>query len=221
MEIERYFVMPVHPHFISFEGLDFSGKTTQVEKLVSRLNAIGFPVQVVREPGGTEISEKIRQILLDRSHGEMDPRTEILLYSAARSQLVHQCILPRLENGEYVIADRYVDSTTAYQGYGRGLDIAFVQRLNEFATSRLLPCKTFFLDISPEEAHRRRKSAGRGSDRLEREDRAFFETIRRGYLQIARENPRRYVILNGEDEPEDISRQIWEKVCNIWGIPYP
>lgn len=210
--------MKQYQNFISFEGIDFSGKSTQVERLMQRLQEIGFPATLVREPGGTVISEKIRQILLDKTHLEMHPRTEILLYSAARSQLTHQTILPLLESGEYLVVDRFFDSTTAYQGYGRNLDIAFVETLNRFATSGLLPYKTFFIDISAEEALRRRAAAERKSDRLESENIRFYREIREAYQRIANQFPERFITIPGEKTVEKISEIIWGKIAEIWKL---
>jgi dTMP kinase len=210
--------MKQYNNFISFEGIDFSGKTTQIELLISRLKAADIQVHLLREPGGTVISEKIRQILLDKSHQEMHPRTEILLYSAARSQLTHQTILPLLDSGNHVIADRFFDSTTAYQGYGRNLEIAFVESLNQFATSGLLPYKTFFIDITPEEAAQRRKAAGRTSDRLESENIRFYQDIRKGYQHLARMFPERFITIPGEQSIEETAGLIWEQVADIWKL---
>jgi dTMP kinase len=211
--------MKQYKNFISFEGIDFSGKTTQVERLISRLKESDIQVHLLREPGGTVISEKIRQILLDKSHQEMHPRTEILLYSAARSQLTHQTILPLLESGQYVIADRFFDSTTAYQGYGRNLEISFVESLNRFATSRLLPYKTFFIDITAKEAARRRKAAGRKSDRLESESIRFHQSIRQGYQTLVQMFPERFITISGTQSVEETAKLIWDKIVEIWELP--
>lgn len=205
-------------NFISFEGIDFSGKTTQVERLINRLKEAGIQVHLLREPGGTVISEKIRQILLDKSHQEMHPRTEILLYSAARSQLTHQTILPLLEAGEYVVADRFFDSTTAYQGYGRNLEISFVESLNRFATSGLMPYKTFFIDITAEEAARRRKAAVRKSDRLESEDIRFHQSIRKAYQTLAQMFPDRFITIPGAQSVEETAELIWKKIVETWEL---
>jgi dTMP kinase len=205
--------------FITFEGIDFSGKTTQIELLMNRLKKFSIKVHLLREPGGTVISEKIRQILLDKSHREMHSHTEILLYSAARSQLTHQTILPLLDAGEYVIADRFFDSTTAYQGYGRNLDITFVEALNQFVTSNLVPYRTFFIDILPEEAAKRRKAAGRKSDRLESENIRFYHTIREGYQILARQLPDRFLTIDGNRSVNQIAEDIWKEVLQIWELP--
>ena len=208
-----------YKNFISFEGLDFSGKSGQAAVLIERLRQMNLPVHLLREPGGTVISEKIREIILDTGHAEMHPRAEILLYSAARTQLVHQKIIPLLEKGEYVIADRFFDSTTAYQGYGRGLDIEFVASLNRFATSALFPFKTLLIDISPQEARRRRELAARESDRLENEDVAFYQTIRDGFLELAAHDPQRYLIIDGQRPFDDVSADIWRQISAFWPVP--
>jgi len=206
------------PHFVSFEGIDFCGKTTQIQLLVERLKSCHVAVEVVREPGGTEISEKIRSILLDKSHRHMTAQAEILLYSAARSQLVFQRIRPLLDQGVHVIADRFFDSTTAYQGFGRGLDIAFVHQLNQFATGGLVPVKTFFIDISPEEAEKRRQRAGVGRDRLESGGLSFYRRVREGYLHIAAAEPDRVVVVPGERPIQHIARDIWHHISMLWDL---
>ncbi len=204
--------------FISFEGIDFSGKTTQITRLLARLQEINFDVHILREPGGTEISEKIRKLLLDPAFHMMHARTEILLYSAARAQLVHQKLLPLLQDGKYVIADRFHDSTTAYQGYGRNLDIRFVTQLNRFATSGLTPYKTFLIDISPEEAYRRHRNAQRSKDRLESEKISFYHAIREGFQRLCRQFPKRFIIINGERAEDVIADEIWEHLRTIWHL---
>lgn len=210
--------------FISFEGIDFCGKSTQIDLLLNRLSSTKLKVKVLREPGGTFISEKIRDILLDTSHSEMTPPTEILLYSAARAQLVHQTILDELKKGVYVIADRYFDSTTAYQGYGRNIEINFVNDLNRFATSGLTPFKTFFIDISPEEAERRRQALSSVRDRRSKKDRIesetteFYNRIRQGYLKLAENEPDRIVRIDGELPQDRIAENIWNILSQVWQL---
>ncbi|MDQ7052990.1 MAG: dTMP kinase [candidate division KSB1 bacterium] len=198
--------------FITFEGIDFSGKTTQAKKLIRRLQNMQVPVMYVREPGGTKISEAIRDILLDRKNLEMHANTELLLYMAARSQIVQEIIKPALQAGNVVICDRYIDSSMAYQGYGRGLDLVLVRQLNDFATTQLKPDMTFLLDISPDLAAQRRQRKGRQQDRMEIETREFHARIRDGYLKLAEAEPQRFVVLNGELASEEIHRLIWQKV---------
>lgn len=204
--------------FISFEGIDFCGKSTQVRLLIDALRERGIHAHLLREPGGTEISEKVREILLNKSHQAMHPRAEILLFSAARAQLVHEKLLPMLAAGAYIIADRFFDSTTAYQGFGRGLDRHFVDHLNRFATSGLTPYKTFLLSITPEEVMRRRKSAGRDNDRLDSEHITFYRQIELGYRQLAADLPDRFITIPGEDGVENIAAEIQSRVFKIWNL---
>ncbi len=204
--------------FISFEGIDFCGKTTQINLLLERLKEHNIAPLLVREPGGTVISEKIREILLSPAHQEMHMRTEIFLYEAARAQLVHQKILPALQAGEYVIADRFFDSTTAYQGYGRQLDLEAVKLLNRFATSGLQPYRTFFIDITLEEAERRGRQMGRGRDRLESGGRDFFRRVRQGFLNLCEEEEERFVRIDGEQPIDTIAEEIWKIVRDIWEL---
>jgi len=168
--------------FISFEGIDFSGKTTQVVLLKEKLEAYGENVLVMREPGGTTISERVRDILLDKDHLEMTNICEILLYSAARHQLVYEKISKELQSGNFVIADRYVDSTTAYQGYGRKIPMNFVKHVNRIATNGLMPNITFYLDLDLLELRNRIKKYKGSVDRLETEGNEFYQRIRKGYL---------------------------------------
>ncbi len=197
--------------FISFEGIDFSGKSTQISLLKEYLESRGFQVYVLREPGGTEISERIRQILLDKNHSEMSDWTEIFLYSAARAQLVQQKIIPLLTEGYFIIADRYVDSTTAYQGYGRGIGLKMVTAINQAATSGVMPSVTFLMDIDPASAYLRRQSGARSTDRLEEAGREFYERIYQGYQQMAREQAQRFVVVDALQQIE----QIHEKIVTV------
>jgi len=210
--------MKIFKNFISFEGIDYSGKTTQIKILLERLQEEEINNILVREPGGTAISEKVRDILLSTNHIEMHQITEFLLYEAARAQLVHQKIIPLLEKNIHVIADRYYDSTTAYQGFGRKLDLQVVQTVNHFATSNLRPFKTFFIDISAEEAERRQKSKNLSKDRLENGGFEFFQLIRAGYLQMCQEEPGRFIKINGEQETEKIAAEIWSHLSKFWPI---
>ncbi len=210
--------MKTYKNFVSFEGIDYSGKTTQIDLLLIKLKEYGIEPEIVREPGGTVISEKIREILLNPEHKEMVEKTEILLYEAARAQLVHQKILPLLEQGKYVIADRFFDSTTAYQGYGRGLDLQVVDILNRFATSHLQPYRTFFIDISPQEARRRQAKNRLSRDRLESAGPDFFKRIRDGFLALCQQESQRFVRIDGERPPEEIFRDIWSHIRDIWEL---
>lgn len=212
--------MRQYKNFITFEGIDFSGKSTQIKIVAEKLKALGLDLQMLREPGGTIISEKIREIILDNAHQELHPRTEILLYSAARAQIVHQTIQPLLADGKYLMLDRFYDSTTVYQGYGRGLDIDFVNQLNAFATSSLVPYKTIFIDISAEEALRRRQIAGRSNDRLDNEKADFYQAVWQAYQNLTDQFPDRYIVIPGEDTIENISTLILNKIIEIWELPY-
>lgn len=194
--------------FISFEGIDFSGKSTQINLLRSYLENNGQKVFILREPGGTEISERIRSILLDKKNTKMHSRAEMLLFSAARVQLTSEKIIPYLQEGKYVIADRFVDSTTAYQGYGRELELDIIEHVNQFATLGILPGITIYLKIDPHEAFKRRVESGVEADRLELSGEKFYKKVCNGYERIAERNPKRFNIINATQVREDIHRQI-------------
>lgn len=191
---------------VTFEGIDGSGKTTQVNMLVDWLCRRSVGYKLFREPGGTSIGEKIREILLDRNSSEMYPATELLLYSASRYQLTRERIIPALEEGYVVICDRYYDSSTAYQGYGRDIDLDFICGLNKFASCGIEPDVTFLLDITVEE--REKRLAGRSLDRLELENREFQERVRRGFLELARRYGERFVVLDGGKAPQRIFEEV-------------
>jgi dTMP kinase len=183
--------------FITFEGIDFSGKSTQVELLKKALIEKKREVIIIREPGGTELSEKVRAILLDKNHNHMTMETEIFLFSACRAQLVREKIRPYLEKGFFVISDRFHDSTTAYQGFGRGIALDSVNQINNLAIGNTIPDLTFFIDIPVEEAEHRKKIKGQsGLDRIEVSEVDFFKRVRDGYLQIANKE-KRFRIING------------------------
>jgi dTMP kinase len=179
---------------ITFEGIDGSGKTTQAALLAERLRREEFPVRMLREPGGTPIGEKIRSVLLDTAHSDMQPVTELFLYLAARAQITGSLILPALLSGEHVIMDRFVDSTAAYQGYARGLGYDLVHELNLTATGGLIPDITFVFDCDPALAAGRLSSA---PDRLEAEGIGFMRRVREGFLAVARREPGRVKIIDG------------------------
>ncbi len=196
-------------NLITFEGIDFSGKSVQANFLNETLKDRKLPVLFLREPGGTEISEKIRSVLLDNANHKMSAMTEVLLYSAARAQMVRESIIPHLEKGFVVICDRYFDSTTAYQGFGRKIDLDFIKKLNSFATEELVPDLTFLIDLDPEIALQRKKA---DLDRLEKEDLEFHQRVRNGYLEIARPNTERFVIIDGKQSIEVIQDEIFMEV---------
>ncbi len=198
--------------FITFEGLDFSGKTTQAKLLVDRLKNSGRTVLFLREPGGTVISEKIREILLDRENYGMTQVAELLLFSAARHQLVKEVIMPALQSGKDVVCDRFYDSTTAYQGYGRGLNLDAVKTINKIATSGLSPHVTFVVDIDLNEMFARRKAAGAAGDRMEALGHEFFQKVRDGYRKIAEDDQVRFRIIDGMRPIEVIQDEIWKIV---------
>ncbi len=194
--------------FITFEGVDFCGKSTQAQKLTERLSQAGREVLFVREPGGTAISEAVRDILLDNRFVEMHKHTELLLYGAARAQIVAEQIKPALANGKIVVCDRYIDSTTAYQGYGRKIDLSFTTAVNKIATQGLEPDCTFLIDLPVEIAEERRIAGGKQKDRLEIEAVEFYQNIRQAYLDIAKKEKHRYVVLDGKCSIGEIENKI-------------
>jgi len=191
--------------FITFEGIDGCGKSTQARLLLEYMNKSGVESILVREPGGTNISESIREILLHSSSGQMGDRTESLLMTASRAQLTQDVIIPNMDQGKFVIADRYSDSTLAYQGGGRNLDIEWLIELNNYATFTLLPDITFFVDIRSEEALRRLDS---NKDRIEGEGIEFQARVRKTYHELAERFNDRYVILDGYGEIDDIHQKV-------------
>jgi len=197
--------------FITFEGIDFCGKTTQARRLVSYLQRKGYKVLLVREPGGDRIAERIRKILLSKKNSEMTALTELLLYEAARSQLTQKVILPGLKEEKVVVCDRYSDSSLAYQGYGRGLDKRMIKNLNHISTFGLLPDLTILLDVSVKTSFKRRKKEKRKKDRLEKEKIGFHLRIREGFLSIARQNRKRIKIVDGTKNVE----KTWQKVRKV------
>ncbi len=192
--------------FISFEGPDGSGKTTQIGLLTAYLRAKGYETVAVREPGGTPISEKIREIILDNRNREMAPATEALLYAAARAQLVEEVIRPALEEGKIVLSDRFMDSSIAYQGYGRGLGDG-VRTINEFAVRDLQPDLTFLMDLDPALGKLRVLKEG-APDRLESEALSFHRKVYEGYLELSRIYSNRFVVIDATESVREISEKI-------------
>jgi dTMP kinase len=195
--------------FVTFEGSEGSGKSTQVQRLAARLSRSGVPCLVTREPGGTPIGETIREILQYASHNTgMTPETELLLFEASRSQLVRKVIKPAFESGACVIADRFFDSTTAYQGAARKLNRTMVERLNAFAIDDCIPDVTFVLDIDADSAKLRMQEPRR-PDRMEQEPAEFYERVREAYREIAAREPNRVVLINGAHSADEIESEIW------------
>ncbi|HKY62340.1 MAG TPA: dTMP kinase [bacterium] len=198
--------------FITFEGGEGSGKTTQIRKLEAALAARGLPVLATREPGGTETGREIRRILLDEKNGHLAPWTELLLYAADRAQHVAETIRPALSQGKIVLCDRFTDATVAYQGFGRGLDLKLIRSLNELATQGLKPDLTFLLDLPVslglKRAKARLEATGKSEGRFEAEAESFHEKIRRAYLQLAQEELRRFVLIDADAEIDEIHRRI-------------
>ncbi|HPC35419.1 MAG TPA: dTMP kinase [Candidatus Marinimicrobia bacterium] len=193
---------------ITFEGIDGSGKTTQIEYFMQKCKQENIPVVLFREPGGTPIGEKIREILLSKSNSGMFAITELLLYSASRHQLCRELIRPALESGKIVICDRFYDSTTAYQGYGRGIDLDFINLLNRIAADNLVPDLTFIFDIPITERFRRLGT--RELDRLETEEQNFQEKVRQGFLKIAASEPNRVCLIDGTKTEDLVADEVWQ-----------
>ena len=195
---------------ITFEGVDGSGKSTQATMLFQRLVKEHYKALLVREPGGTSISEKIRDLLLDIRNEEMASETELLLYAASRAQLVREKVQPKLKKGVVVICDRYTDSTLAYQGYGRGLNRQFIQDLNTIVTQEITPTLTYIIDVEIDLAESRTTGSAGPGDRLENEHQAFKQRVREGYHAIAESEPSRVMMLSGNESIDDLHEQIWE-----------
>jgi dTMP kinase len=194
--------------FITFEGPDGSGKSTQCKLLAEHLESIGYNVLLTREPGGTEISLQVRQILMDMKNESMHPATEFLLFSSARAQLVNEKIKPHLESGGIVIADRYYDSSLAYQGYGHGIPLETIRAITSFATGGLKPDLTLLLDIDPETGLQRRQKPGVEWNRLDDYTLAFHQRVRDGFLKMASEEPHRWVVVDAVQEPEALQQNV-------------
>ncbi|MCC7361802.1 MAG: dTMP kinase [Anaerolineales bacterium] len=197
---------------MTFEGPDGSGKSTQIKRLYERLQTQGYDAYLTREPGGTAISEEIRGLLHDLNHREMAPRAEILLYSAARAQLVQQVIRPHLAAGGIVLCDRYYDSTLAYQGYGHGLDLDTLRRITEFATEGLRPDLTLLLDLDAAAGLARRQTGGVEWNRLDDYALAFHQRVRAGYLALAAAEPQRWVTFDALQDKAELAAGIQQLV---------
>jgi dTMP kinase len=198
--------------FISFEGTEGSGKTTQVKAVYAALQTAGYDVLLTREPGGTDIGNQIRTVLLDTmTNTAMQPRAELLLFCASRAQLVGEVIRPTLEQGRIVLCDRYADSTLAYQGYGHGLPVADLKQILQFATSGLYPDITIYLDLTPEKGLERRRAGtfeGEDWNRLDDMEAAFHHKVYQGYDTIIAENPSRFARINADQDSEVVTKAI-------------
>ena len=199
--------------FLTFEGGEGSGKSTQLRALARRLEVAGLPVLVLREPGGTPIGEAVRSLLLDPDHTGIDATAELLLYEASRAQLVADIIEPALAAGRVVICDRFYDSTTAYQGYARGLSLAHIGELNATATGGLAPDRTVVLDIDPELGIER--ATRQGADRLEGESLAFHRAVRDGFLAIAAAEPTRVRVVDASGSPDEVAERVIAAVSDL------
>lgn len=212
--------------FITLEGPEGSGKSTQARLLSERLAGSGKHLVVTREPGGTRTGEVIRHLLQHASSdADMGPASEVLLFCASRAQLVAQVIRPALERGDWVLCDRFTDSTLAYQGYGRGFALDELRRLNAFATGGLEPDLTVLLDVPCDEGFRRigrrNENGETGADRIERADRAFHERLRVGYLQLAAAEPERFRVVPSRETPEETAEAVWLAVAERFRLTAP
>ena len=199
--------------FITFEGCDGCGKSTQLKMLSDYLSKNNIPHVFTREPGGGKISEAIREILLNGKNSEMTDECEALLYAASRVQHLHDRVQPALDKGELVVCDRYVDSSFAYQAFARGLGVDFIGKINAYAIENYSPDVTIFIDLSPEEAFRRKHGADE-NDRLEQAGLAFHQRVYQGYKTLAKENSERIVVLNGRGTPEEIAQSVIDTLIN-------
>ena len=204
--------------FITFEGVEGSGKTSQISRSAERLRRLGWAVIETREPGGTSVAEQIRDVMLNRGNEKLTPLTEAFLIMAARSQHVEEIIRPALAAGAVVLCDRFSDSTMAYQGYGRGLDLPSLRRLNRLATAGLTPDMTIVFDV-PVAIGLQRRRAHRDTNRLVMESIAFHERVRKGFLQLTRREPRRMKIVNSGVSPAQVSDIVLELIERLLQRP--
>lgn len=200
--------------FITVEGIDGCGKTTQAEFIVDGLVDAGLSAKLVREPGGDPISESIRKLLL-HAEESMSDRAEALLMIASRAQLTDKVILPQIINGSWVVADRYADSTLAYQGGGRGLSVQSLDSINQFGTYTLKPDLTFFIDISIDVANSRMRVE---RDRIEKEGNEFQQRVREQYLKLHESDPNRFILINGEQSVDNVRKEIWTHIKENFGL---
>ena len=199
--------------FITFEGGEGCGKSVQTRALYRKLKQLAIPVLITREPGGTRLGQKLRRWLKWTPNSGISSLTELLLFNAARSQLVNEVLKPNLDKGKTIICDRYADSTTAYQSYGRGLDREIVRAINKAATQGLEPDLTILLDIPPEEGLARKSS--QRQDRFEQETVTFHRRVREGYLRLAEAEPQRWLVIDATKDKEEIAAIIWQRVGQL------
>jgi dTMP kinase len=199
--------------FITLEGPEGSGKSTQIRRLAKRLEAMGYPVVTTREPGGTPIGDQIRHILVRLENKELHPRTEILLFLAARAQLVEQGIKPALQDGKIILCDRYGDSTMAYQGYGHGLDLEQLRQMLDFATDHLKPDLTILLDLDVKTGLMRKKAEDEWN-RLDAYEVLFHERVRDGYLKLAHEEPERWRVVDASQGIDAVQEDLFQIILD-------
>ena len=194
---------------VSFEGVDGTGKTTQIELFLSRLDKHKIKYEFYREPGGTELSEEIRDLLLDKGNN-IDALTETILFCSARSHLVNNKIIPLINNNNYfIVCDRFIDSTVAYQAYGRGIDVDLINSLNKIVTSKILPSTTFLLDCDMEVSLKRMSK----NDRMEGSGNEFLEKVKQGYKKIRNRNSDRILLIDTNESIDNVSKEIWRNFC--------
>lgn len=199
--------------FITLEGPEGSGKSTQIRRLAKRLEAMGYPVITTREPGGTSIGDQIRHVLVRMENKELHPRTEILLFLAARAQLVEQLIKPALQDGKIILCDRYGDSTLAYQGYGHGLDLEQLRQMLDFATDHLKPDLTILMDLDVKTGLMRKKAEDEWN-RLDAYEVLFHERVRQGYLELANEEPERWRIVDASQGIDAVQEDLFQIILD-------
>jgi dTMP kinase len=206
--------------FITFEGIEGCGKSTQVRRLAKKMNALGIPVVSTLEPGGTPIGQGIRKILLDARNRNLSPLAELMLYAADRIQHVREVILPALERGTWVLCDRYADATEAYQGWGRKQDRRMVRRLNSLATQGLVPDRTILLDLDVEKGlsralRRNRATPHEGQDRFEKEEISFHREVRKAYLHMARSHPERFIVIDADAAVDEVEETVFRHLTPL------
>lgn len=199
---------------IAFEGIDGSGKTTQTELLSKRLDKEGVANVILREPGGTSLGEGIREILLHRADLKISPIAEFLLFSASRAQLTNERLLPLLNSGKVVLVDRYFYSSIAYQGFGRGIPVSDITSVNHFATQNVIPDVVFLFTLDMETALERRSLSGKAADRMEKGEIEFFRRVIDGFAYCAREEPERFISIDGREPIDSLSEKIFQDVMN-------